>query len=330
MSKAQHILVHTILLAGALLVCFPFIWMVLTSLKHGSEVLETGQWLPLPRTFIEQDQEYGPPKPVEVEVLSEMANFTEVKVLEGRDRNTRIKIEPDRLVHERWHVGNYGSAWNKGGGTGQATFGWYFFNSFLVAVITTLGNVVTSVLAAFALTFFEFSGKGMLFTIMLMTMMVPQQVLLIPDYLLVNHLGWINSYPALIVPWCAGVFGIFLLRQFFMTFPRDLYEAATLDGCSRVGFLFRIVIPLSMPPILTISIFTFLASWNALIWPLVVATRDDYFTIQVGLASFVTEAGTRWELLMAASAISIIPLILLYFIAQRHFIEGIATSGLKG
>jgi multiple sugar transport system permease protein len=160
--------------------------------------------------------------------------------------------------------------------------------------------------------------------------MVPQQVLLVPDFIVVHQLGWYNTFSALIVPWTAGVFGIFLLRQFFLTLPRDLYEAAMIDGCSRLGFLFKILVPLSIPPILTMSIFTFLTSWNSLIWPLIVTDKPDVYTIQVGLASFTGEAGTRWELLMAASTISILPLVILYFLAQRQFIEGIAQTGIKG
>lgn len=330
MTRSQSVAVHAVLIAGALVMCFPFLWMLLTSLKHSSEVLDSSQWVPSPRSFVATKTEFGSTKEWEVEELEKKDGQVTVRFLYGPMRGETSTVPDADVIRKRWHVDNYRTAWDKGGEAGHATFGRYFYNSFLVAALTTVGTVVTSVLAAFALAFFRFQGKTVIFIIMLMTMMVPQQVLLIPDYLLIHHLGWLDTYPALIVPWCAGVFGIFLLRQFFLTFPRDLYEAAILDGCSRLDFLFRIMIPLSLPPILTISIFSFLASWNSLIWPLVVATQDKYYTIQVGLATFATEAGTRWELLMAASAISIIPLVILYFMAQRYFIEGIAQSGIKG
>jgi multiple sugar transport system permease protein len=128
----------------------------------------------------------------------------------------------------------------------------------------------------------------------------------------------------------AGAFGIFLLQQFFQAIPRDLHDAAVVDGCSRFGFLWRILIPLSVPPILTLSIFTFLSSWNSLLWPLIATDSPGLRTVQVGLSFFSQESGTRWELLMAASTFSILPLVVLYFVFQRQFIQGIAHTGLKG
>ena len=137
-------------------------------------------------------------------------------------------------------------------------------NSFFIAVVTTIGQVTTSILAAYAFVFFNFPFKNGLFTLFLATMMIPQETLLIPNYLILSELGWIDTYMALIVPWLAGVFGIFMLKQFFAQIPRDLYDAAMIDGCSKTGFLFRILVPLALPPIITISIFTFLGSWNSL------------------------------------------------------------------
>ena len=161
-------------------------------------------------------------------------------------------------------------------------------------------------------------------------MMVPQEMILIPNYLILSELGWIDTYMALIVPWLAGVFGIFMLRQFFMQLPMELFDAAMIDGCSKFGFLFRILIPLSVPPILTISIFTFLGSWNSLLWPLIVTNSQHMRTIQVGISYFSQAEGTEWELLMAASTFCILPLIIFYIFAQKYFVQGDAASGLKG
>ena len=160
-------------------------------------------------------------------------------------------------------------------------------------------------------------------------MMVPGQVLLIPDYIILAHLGWLDTYKALVVPWLAGVFSIFLLRQFFMTLPDDLWDAAQIDGAGRWLFLWRVAVPLSVPVLITTGIFTFVATWNSLLWPLVVTSRPEMRTLMVGLQVFTNEAGGEIHLLMAASTFCILPVLALFFVFQRFFIEGIARSGLK-
>jgi multiple sugar transport system permease protein len=230
------------------------------------------------------------------------------------------------LERKTWMWSNFKTAWYKV----KPSFTRYFFVTIFVATVTTAGQLLTSILAAFAFVFFNFPMKNLIFTLFLATMMVPQQVLLVPNYLILSTLGWIDTFAALIVPWLAHVFGIFMLRQFFMQVPRDLLDAATIDGCSKFGFLFRILIPLSIPPIITIAIFTFLGSWNGLLWPLIVTNSQEMRTIQVGLSYFSQAEGTEWELLMAASTFCIMPLVLAYFFAQKYFVQGEASSGLKG
>jgi multiple sugar transport system permease protein len=345
MTISQRLTAHLLLMIGAFFMTFPFIWMVLTSLKDPKDVLKTAQHappnatiaervkneidaiLPSRHVYLKVDTGFDTVKEIEVEKIREEGQGVLVRHASGASLNRTEVVPKEKLVERTYQWQNYATAWSRGKGV---TFSRYMINSFVVAILCTLGNVITSLFAAYAFTFFEFPLKGLLFSLLMITMMVPQQVLLVPDFLIVKELGWYNTYWALFMPWVAGVFGIFLLRQFFLTLPRDLYEAAMIDGCSRLGFLLRILVPLSVPPIITMSISVFLSTWNALIWPLTVVDKPEFYTIQVGLSFFTNEAGTRWELLMAASAISILPLVVLYFFAQRQFIEGIAQTGIKG
>ena len=161
-------------------------------------------------------------------------------------------------------------------------------------------------------------------------MMVPQPVYLIPSYVLLHHIGWLNTYQALIIPWIANIFTIFLLRQQFKTIPQDLFDAAAIDGCSRFGTLWRIALPLSKPIITTTAIFGFIGSWNSFMWPLVMTDSPKLRVLQVGLSYFSQEASAQTALLMAASTFSILPLIILFLIAQKQIIASYASSGLKG
>lgn len=165
---------------------------------------------------------------------------------------------------------------------------------------------------------------------MLGIMMIPMPVYIVPGYLVLMKLGWIDTFYALIIPWTVSVFNIFLLRQHFKSIPNELYEAAVLDGCNHWQFLWKILVPLSKPMLVTISIFSLIGSWNSFIWPLVVTNSDKIRPIQVGLAYFMQEQSTNYVLLSAASTISVIPLILLFFLAQKQIISSYAKSGIKG
>lgn len=222
----------------------------------------------------------------------------------------------------RWE--NYVLAWN------AAPFGRFFLNSIFVSVGSVLGVLCTSILAAYAFARLNFPGKNVIFILFLTTMMIPGEVTLIPNFLTIRSLGWYNTYYALIIPWTASVFYIFLLRQFFMGIPRDLHDAAVLDGCGHFRFLVQIVLPLSKAALVTVAMLSFIGAWNALLWPLIVTSSESMRPIQVGLAVFVTEAGTQTQELMAAAAMTIAPILFLYFFTQRQFTQGIATTGLKG
>jgi multiple sugar transport system permease protein len=232
---------------------------------------------------------------------------------------------PPSWIPSQWRVRNFVDAWN----APDVTFGRYFFVSIVTAVASTAGTLATSALAAYAFAKMRFIGKGLFFYLVLAMMMVPGQALLIPNYIILDTLRWINTYQALIVPWLASVFCIFLMRQFFMTIPDDLWDAAQIDGSGRFRYLVTVVLPLSRPVLITSGIFTFLASWNSLLWPLIVTNTPNMRTLMVGLQTFTEEAGSKFHLLMSASTFAIVPVIILFFFLQRFFIQGIARTGLK-
>jgi ABC-type glycerol-3-phosphate transport system permease component len=211
-----------------------------------------------------------------------------------------------------------------------APFGRYFFNSFFVGLTVTAAVILTSLMAGYAFARLDFSGKNVLFGLVLATMMVPFEVTLIPNFVLIRKLGWYNTYPALIVPWCANAFSIFLMRQAFLGLPGDYFDAAKVDGCGHLRFLARIAAPLVKPVIVTVGLFAFLGSYNSLLWPLVVTSEDTMRVVQVGLTVFSGAEGVRLHLLMCASTIVILPTVALYFAAQRYFLEGSLGSGIKG
>ena len=210
-----------------------------------------------------------------------------------------------------------------------APFGRFYFNSLFVASAVTLGQLFTCSLAAYAFARLHFPGRDVLFYIFLGTMMVPGQVTMIPGFMVLHWLGWIDTYAALIVPGLASAFGTFLLRQFFLTIPRDLEDAAAIDGCSRFGVLWRIILPLSRPALATLAIFTFMGVFNDFLWALIVVSSEDLKTVQLGLAIFRDRYQTDWGQLMAASVTATVPILLVFFFAQKYFIRGITLSGLK-
>ncbi|MEA2067121.1 MAG: ABC transporter permease subunit [Thermotogota bacterium] len=218
---------------------------------------------------------------------------------------------------------NYVSAWN------AAPFGRYYANTVFVAVVTTILEIIFASMAAFAFAKMDFFGKNFIFTLFLATMMVPGEVLLVPNFITLTVFGWIDTYYALIVPWVISVFAIFLIRQHFMTIPNELYDAAKIDGLSKWKFLWRIMVPLSKPAIITGALLKFVGSWNAFLWVLIVTKSPEYRTLPVGLQNFSSATGTEYNFLMAAATFSIIPVVILFLVTQKYFIAGISRSGLK-
>jgi multiple sugar transport system permease protein len=206
----------------------------------------------------------------------------------------------------------------------------WFLNTVIVTVVVVIGNLLICSLAGYAFARLRFFGRDVLFVLVLATLMIPFQIVMIPTYLIVRALGMIDTLGALILPNLAGAFGIFMLRQFFRTLPVELEEAARIDGASRLGVLFKIVLPLSGPALATLAVVTFLWTWNDFLWPLVTIYAPSHMTLQLGLLTFQGAHKSNTNLLMAANVMSMLPVLALFFAAQRYFIRGIATTGLKG
>jgi len=204
-----------------------------------------------------------------------------------------------------------------------------FLNSLVVATLTTLGQLMTSSMAAYAFARMRFKGQGALFLIYLATLMIPFQVTITPLFILMRYLGWINTYQGLIFPGLFSAFGTFLLRQSYMTMPRELDEAAFMDGASHFTVYSRIILPLGKPALATMGVFSFMASWNAFLWPLFVARDIEMMTLPVGLAMLHGRWLTEWNLVMAGTVITILPMLIVYLLAQQYFVEGVLMSGIK-
>ena len=238
---------------------------------------------------------------------------------------TDTGFAPSRL---QW--GNYTQAWN------DAQFSRYFMNSVKVTAITLSGEIIFCSLAAYAFAQMEFPGKNFLFALLLSTLMLPEAIIWVPNFITVSWLGrispipWMNNWPALTIPFMASAFGIFLLRQFFAQIPRELWDSAQIDGAGHLRYLSTVVIPLSKAAVMTLVLFGFVGSWNSLAWPILVTTTPDWRPISYGLLAFLDEAGSQFHLQMAGAVITMLPIIVLYFFTQQQFIDGIATTGLKG
>lgn len=236
-----------------------------------------------------------------------------------------VQFFPSELRFE-----NYVSAWQ------EADFAEYFINSIVITIITLAGRLTFSILAAYGFARIRFPGRDLIFSILLSTMMIPAMVMIIPNFLTVTWLGrigpikWLNNWPALTVPFMGSVFDIFLLRQFFAQIPDELFDAAQIDGAGHFLFLRKVALPLSKAPVLVIVVLAFIGSWNALAWPMLVTNSPDWRPISVGLMQFVEEAGQMTNLMMAGAVITIVPILILYFITQKQFTASIARSGLKG
>lgn len=291
-GSSSYVVMYGILLLGAILAMLPFFWMVSASLMTYGETA-TRKWFPAVPQFV-----------------------------------------------------NYLEAWT------EARFSKYFLNSVIITFTTLTGQLITSILAGYAFARIKFWGRDFLFALLLSTMMIPAMVTMIPNFmviqgrivtlptpsgggeLLMSVFGrdgsWLNSLIGITIPYMVSVFSIFLLRQFFAQIPWELWDAARMDGADHTRFLVQIVLPISKAPIFTVLIFAFIGSWNDFLWPLLVTTRDTWRPLMVGLWTFSTEAGPETQLLMAGAVITIIPILILYFLTQKQYTEGIATSGLKG
>ncbi len=271
MKKTKSFLVPIVLIALALTMLFPFLWMVSTSLMTELEVYQ------FPPKFIPSSWKWS--------------NFIEALTLQPFPR--------------------------------------YFLNTIIVAVASVAGQLLFCSMAAYAFARLRFIGRDRLFGVYLATMMIPAIVTLIPAFLIINIFGWINTYWALFSPSLSSVWGIFLLRQFFQTIPRDLEDAARVDGASEFTIFWKIVLPLSKPALSTLAIFAFMGSWKDFLWPLIVTNRTDMRTVEVGIANFSNLYQTDWPHQMAASVMVMLPVVIVFFFLQKYFVRGITFTGMK-
>ena len=234
---------------------------------------------------------------------------------------------PKKLIFE-----NYFEVWTSN------NFQRYTLNSLIIASIVVSGILLTSIPAAYSFARIDFPFKNIIFYFLLVSLMIPEIIMLLPHLLIIRGdiiplpfgPSWMNSLQGLTVPFMGNIFVIFLLRQYFKKIPKDLWDAARMDGASHIYFLYKVVIPLSLPIIVTVSLFSFILAWNAFAWPLLILTKDDWFPVTVSIYSFIREVGPNFNLLMAACVISILPILILYFFTQRLFLESISNFGIKG
>ncbi|MBK8019956.1 MAG: carbohydrate ABC transporter permease [Chloroflexi bacterium] len=235
---------------------------------------------------------------------------------------------PPQILPTQFDVTNYQTLFN------NLPFFRYFLNTLAITVVTVLGQLLVCSLAAYGFARLNFMGRDTIFVLYLTTMMIPFQITLIPLYLIITQLGWVNTYQGLIVPGISSAFGIFLLRQSFLNIPRDYQDAARIDGASEFTIYARIFLPLNGPTLATLGVFAFMGTWTDLIWPLLIARTEEMRTLELGLAYFNARPNAflqpNWPLLMAGSVVVMLPVLVVYILAQRYFIQGIALSGVKG
>jgi len=269
--SGNKILMRTLLLIGALIMFFPFLWMVSSALKNGVEAFAT------PPTI-------WPHKPTSVN-FDRVSQFLDLK----------------RLI----------------------------LNSILVSVIATGMQILTSGLAGFAFARLEFRGKKVLFLLYLMTMMIPLQVVIVPLYLQMRTLNLIDTYPGLILPMISSAFGVFLIRQAMFAIPRELEEAAILDGANLLRIFRNVAVPLTLPSFATLGILSFMSTWNSFLWPLIIISSPEKMTLPLGIANLYGEHNTDWPLVMAATSISVVPLVVVYIFLQKQITQSFLTTGIK-
>ena len=294
----------------------PFAWALVTSVKHPGMVFD-GRWLPYVRsaTAIIDGEERA------VRIVEERGERFLIR-LGGTDELREVPREVVESVAPNWR--NYADAWT------IVPFGRYFLNSVLISLCITIGQLVTCSLGAYAFSRLQFPGRDGLFLLYLATLMIPGPVLTVPIYVLLREYHLLNSYQGVILPGLFSAYGTFLLRQFFLTIPKDLEDAALIDGAGRLRVYLRVMLPLSGPALAALATFVFIGSWNDYYWPSIVLTDPDRLTLPVGLAHFNDIYVFEYGRLMAGSMISIAPAILIYLLFQRFITRGVVMSGLKG
>jgi multiple sugar transport system permease protein len=317
MSKKTlyKISVYTLLIFFACIFLLPFVWTFLASLKPPGMVLES-RWLPHKiKASILIDG-----KKVHINILEKREDSILV-IVDGTKQ--KLRFSNDQIEEISPTLINYDEVIN------LLPFGRFFLNSLFISLCVMIGQLLICSLGGFAFARLDFPGRDKIFFLYLATLMIPGHLLTIPIYLILREFGLINSYLGVILPGLFSAYGTFLLRQFFKTIPRDLEDAARIDGTSTFGIYWRIILPLSKPALATLGIFIFVGTWNDFFWPFIVLSDNSKLTLTVGLAKFHDLYIADWGKLMAGSMISLIPVVLVYIIFQRYITQGIVLSGLK-
>jgi multiple sugar transport system permease protein len=237
---------------------------------------------------------------------------------------TTLFSVPFKIIPENPRWENYVNVWTR------VPYGLFYINTAKISVLATIGQLAVCSLGAYALARINFPHREKIFMLFLATMMIPNQITMIPQYQLLSVMGLTNKHAAIVLLKLFSPFGVFLLRQFFLSIPMELSESARIDGCNEFGIYSRIVLPLSKPAIATLTVLTFMGAWNDFLMPLIYLNSKELFTLQLGVRYFQQVYGTEYTLVMAATSLSLIPVIIIYLFAQRYFIEGVAATGLKG
>jgi multiple sugar transport system permease protein len=321
LSPLKIFLSQLALIALSIIFCAPFAWVISTSFKVPDKLQSAGMDF-IPRaSYIELDG-----KQVRVKPLGVKDEKLEVQIAEGPRTDETIGVDPSQLQdHVHFYVQNYTDAFQ------WFPFPLYLKNTLVICAISVFGTLLSCSLVAYGLACVEWRGREFLFWLMLSTMMLPPQVTMIPLFLTFKHLGWINTILPLVVPAFFGnAFFVFLLRQFYRTVPRDLIEAARLDGCGELGIWARVMLPLSKPALAVVALFTFMWTWNDFLGPLIYLMEDRKYTLSIGLAMFQGQYHGEWGQMMAMAGLMTLPIIVLFFFAQKQFIQGVKMSGIKG
>jgi len=342
----QSLFSHTLINFVGLFFLVPFLWMLVTAFKSNEDVFHTPpRWLPYDNVFVEVHGEQYPLYNVQtndgvkqlaaIKIIEGVGSFVDPanpnQIMQFEMQQGAVRIaEPIMHISFRWK--NFPDAMERGSRPGVGASFWvYFKNSLVIAFFVIIGTLFSNTPVAYAFARIKFRGSNILFILVLATMMLPFQVTMIPIYLLFNDfLGWGNTFLPLIIPaFFANAYDVFLLRQFFRTIPEEMCDAARVDGASEWQIFTRLVIPLSIPVLATVTVFTFLWSWNDFTGPLLFLTSPSKYTMALGLQDFQSQRTMIWNQLMAAATVFTVPIVIAFFFAQKTFIQGIKLTGLK-
>jgi alpha-1,4-digalacturonate transport system permease protein len=320
---------------GVILLFGPVLWLVLSSFKTSGEIVKFPPRLLPYRQDTAVVEGYEEPLPLYVVTFEDGSTQTlaqvrrvglEAQMVDPANPGPIIKVN----INQRQPVESvYFGLENYIEGVESFDFGLYLWNSVVVTITATLLTLLVNSMAAFALSKYQFPGREAIFIIMISTLMVPLSVVLVPVYLVITTVGWNNNLLGIIIPAAATPTGVFLLRQYMLTIPDELIDAARIDGASEWRIYAQIIVPLAKPALAVLTIFSVMWRWNDFLWPLIVLSRSEYFTLQVGLSSFQGELNVQWNLILAMTVLTLLPITLVFAFLQRFITTGIATTGLK-